>query len=674
MFVLCTGSELLRNCSAQTHPMATKRRRLHGVAGAAGVSSSALASILEHVRANRDILDREVSARTINRDIAASFAVTCGESHTLHIKGEPRFQWRHASLQALLVELCSRSSVYSRLLEDALASVPPGRPLHLLLYLDEVSPGNILKPANNRKFWAFYVGFKEFSAAALTHALAWLPVAVLRTSIAKKVQGGLSACVLCLLRAFFAGTASLSAVGVLLPWQEPRLLHVRFGNLLGDEAALRQVYDSKGASGLLPCISCKNVVMRGSGLEAHSDYLVPLLCPDHRQLDMSSNEDHWRKQDLLCEQQHVLGKGAFGELEKSIGANCNPDGLLRDVPMRSHFLPASALTYDAMHVLFANGVMNLELHLLVKAARERLRLRYRDFRAKLAAWSWPDVRRRAGHDLLEVFSDAREAVSHDAFKASAAEVLAVYPWLHFVALHELAQHQCVQAEVASFSALCKVASSVMSLKSGAPWQDVALRLPALINEYLARFAVAYPGEERPKHHFLHHLPNQISRDRCLLDCWVHERKHSRLKTAAAHVDNTSNYEASALSKTLSDQMHQLADDACFRDGLVGASCQCPLQLWRMPVRVARAAASGGLRVGSGDFLIADGHMGEVTACLEVGSSIYFACTAYAKTASVVDGVSRWKASDDQYIVSRDLHAIFLASCWRVDADGVVIVP
>ena len=158
------------------------------------MSSSALASILEYVRANRDILDHEVSTRTINRDIAGAFAIQCEESHTLKIKGKPEFQWRHASLQSLLVELCSRNSVYNRLLEEALASVPRGRPLHLLLYLDEVSPGNILKPASHCRFGTFYVGLKEFSAATLTHALAWLPVAVLRTSVAKNVQGGLSAC------------------------------------------------------------------------------------------------------------------------------------------------------------------------------------------------------------------------------------------------------------------------------------------------------------------------------------------------------------------------------------------------------------------------------------------------------------------------------------------------
>ena len=166
-------------------------------------------------------------------------------------------------------------------------------------------------------------------------------------------------------------------------------------------------------------------------------------------------------------------------MERSIGATCNPDGILADAALRTVFLPRDALTYDAMHILLSNGIMAEEIHLLLEAARAQLGMRYRDLRARLQAWSWPGEQGRSGGEVADIFSDAREAVSRESFKASAGEVVTVFPWLHFLAATELSGHHGIMRNVvASFTALCKVAATVMSVKKGAPWQGVVAKLPA----------------------------------------------------------------------------------------------------------------------------------------------------------------------------------------------------
>ena len=45
--------------------------------------------------------------------------------------------------------------------------------------------------------------------------------------------------------------------------------------MLADEAALKSMFEFKGASGLLPCPLCSNVVLRSSGLHEFDGTLKP---------------------------------------------------------------------------------------------------------------------------------------------------------------------------------------------------------------------------------------------------------------------------------------------------------------------------------------------------------------------------------------------------------------
>ena len=75
--------------------------------------------------------------------------------------------------------------------------------LHAIWYLDEVTPGNVLRPDNARKFWAVYVSFRQYGTTALSKEALWMVAGVIRTKTASEVRGGISAIMRQLMRSFF---------------------------------------------------------------------------------------------------------------------------------------------------------------------------------------------------------------------------------------------------------------------------------------------------------------------------------------------------------------------------------------------------------------------------------------------------------------------------------------
>ena len=101
---------------------------------------------------NVDGAFRRATEELYDTDIAATLP--------LQLRTGRVFDWPIARPQALVRSLVP----ISRSLRAAIANVPSSyaEPWHIVLYLDEVTPGNIATPMNSRKFVAFYWTFKEF--------------------------------------------------------------------------------------------------------------------------------------------------------------------------------------------------------------------------------------------------------------------------------------------------------------------------------------------------------------------------------------------------------------------------------------------------------------------------------------------------------------------------------
>ena len=147
---------------------AAKSQRIAALrSGLPYVSQSALGAILRLAR--DDMLPEATSRRCVAqaRDDAARTRTLLGELHQAVTLAEG-IEVEMCNPGAMLLH-CSEFTAVQVLLERALANKGPVAPLHVILYADEVTPGNQLAAKTARKTLAFYLTIQEFGQAALAN-------------------------------------------------------------------------------------------------------------------------------------------------------------------------------------------------------------------------------------------------------------------------------------------------------------------------------------------------------------------------------------------------------------------------------------------------------------------------------------------------------------------------
>ena len=169
------------------------------------------------------------------------------------------FDWDICRPSAL-VQRCVRASAAMRRLFARVPSSPTS-PWLIVLAHDEVTPGAVLRPNNKRKFLSFYMSFLQFGHAALRQNCCWFPLGIIRSTVLKKVDGGVSCALRMMLRAMLLQDGGNFVDGVVLDLDAgPTMFFAQFRSHLGDEAALSRGLSCKGASGIRPCIRCANLL------------------------------------------------------------------------------------------------------------------------------------------------------------------------------------------------------------------------------------------------------------------------------------------------------------------------------------------------------------------------------------------------------------------------------
>ena len=137
------------------------------------------------------------------------------EEHTLSLEraGDApasSFAWVTATPQRIMSYYCKESEHYQLLLTELWTRCP--NTWNLVLYTDEISPGAILRPIVKKKSYVWYVSLLELRGL-LYRTDVWMPIAILRSSIVKRLAGGLSEATRILLRSMFLGPAGLCTAG-----------------------------------------------------------------------------------------------------------------------------------------------------------------------------------------------------------------------------------------------------------------------------------------------------------------------------------------------------------------------------------------------------------------------------------------------------------------------------
>ena len=314
------------------------------------------------------------------------------------------------------------------------------------------------------------VSILEWGPSKLQLEAAWLPVAVIRSSISnKQVEGGFSACAKALLRRWFVAEPRLQSDGVLMkcgPGNTPALLFLTFGCTLSDEAALKAFWSSKGASAISPCWKCwvTNFLKGESLVEYDATKMLRDIRCGRGEFDLVSDGDRHIQADVLTNCKAKVTAEKFDMLEKAYGLNYTPQGVLWDLDLREIVLPQSGSRYDAVHCFLCGGIVNEEVDFLLERMHDlsppitfELLNTYFD-----AAWCAAQVfnGRLDKRMACDVFSKQRETYfkNEGKFRPNASQMLFVVPVLaHFMQTVADVRMKLPE-ETASLAALSEVGS------------------------------------------------------------------------------------------------------------------------------------------------------------------------------------------------------------------------
>ena len=389
----------------------------------------------------------------------------------------------------------------------------------------------------------------------------------LRTKWIKTVKGGVSNLTRRILRDAFCGEKSVAIAGVGIPptsnAEVIQMVKIFFAAIIGDEEALNAMCFSKGASGVLPCLSCSAVnkpleTDKAKGIKPLSDRdaaIVDISCPDISLVGLRSDADIWDICDGL--EEASPNKEFLKELEHVTGVKFDIDTLLFDRELRRFVGPASSVTSDPLHILFSNGLLGAEMMLFLNWLKTAYpkgpsgkEAYFNELRSVGEDW----------HPKTLIFNESREKSSKDSatLKAGASELLSGYPLMRRFILDTFGADS-PELQVRSILLLFQICDGFRLLNKHLPDAEqevVRNHLRTVVREYLVAFKAAYGIEHvRFKHHQLLHWLEQFPQ----LSCFCMERKHITAKQCMVNTTKFQHIAKGSLIRMMNHQVRKLED-------------------------------------------------------------------------------------------------------------------
>ena len=450
------------------------------------------------------------------------------------------------------------------------------KPWGLVLYTDEVTPGNALSPDLTRKSQACYMSFLELGHAALARESAWLCLLVHRSNQVRHVFGKMAQVIGALLKIMFpVDGGNLHTTGIQMSSEsgESLRLHIKLKTMVQDGAAHKEIWQIKGDSGMRMCVGCDII-------NSNSDLLQYAAAGDLKQnvikvCDLEFTTDaEARSAANRLKSYHDANVQGFERLSMVIGFTYCSYMLLNDAALVDVVFPVSQFMHDWMHGLFASGVFNLTLHLLLETLEGAGRMHDVYDRLFDYVGSWHLPRRLSNvSNLQEIFNNKRRSGNKKggSFRAAASEGLSIVPilafWLRAIVLPVV--DDAAKPACEAFLAFAGVAECFYSVARGVVKPK---QLRKAVEAFLAAFVAAF-GDEwfTPKMHWLLHYARELGIHKTLLACFVHERKHKCIRRYACPTVNTRSFERTVLEEITCQQLWDLNAPGTFKFdiGLVG---------------------------------------------------------------------------------------------------------
>ena len=116
------------------------------------------------------------------------------------------------------------------------------RPLQTIVYGDEMTPGNPLRPDEGRGSWQWSFSIVEFPNHVLHSHAGWIHITTLRSSVLKKLTGGVPMLAKHILHTLFLGTHNFAdGFYVKAPGGGMRPIRATIMGFLADEKGLKEI-------------------------------------------------------------------------------------------------------------------------------------------------------------------------------------------------------------------------------------------------------------------------------------------------------------------------------------------------------------------------------------------------------------------------------------------------
>ena len=639
---------------------------LHG-----GITNQQLLSL---VQANGQVrLPTEgVSASTISDATRGRYLAIRVTKQLDRESGGP-YQWSFCCPNLMLSMLISESeelqALYSRALDETPNSMD--KPWSLAIGFDEFAPGNKLKVDNRRKAMVLSFNFLELGAHALASDATWLTPIVVLHSVSADVVGGWAAMLREYIRHQLLSANGLMTSGVAIVLHGRTVnLFARLTNILSDGDGLRMAYDWKGSSSIKPCLKHWNIFKKDSGMiEGPDPSWVEITSANHRSHLRWSSGDAAQAMDLLIKAEEQVAAGTmtkvrFDNMCKIQGFNPNPRGLLADKELGHHISFMDVATYDWAHCALQDGSLSSEVQAFVESTGIPLR----DIRSFLQdrTWRFPLSHTRKARCVWRVFEECRKSEEAHKLKCSASELLSMYGLLrNMIETRNLAPGT-PQRE--SFEACCKVIDVLLLTKrGGVDIREGSAAMLTLLDNYMAAHLRAYGGNGiRPKHHWMFDVAEQLARDLMVLDMFVIERLHLRVKKLADTRSALHSFSDSVLASLLCSQVHALRSKE-FGNRMVGNLVPMP----GFPTaQLADSIEVYGMTISVHDVVVHAGGIGQVLACCKEEDQL--ACIVSVMPVVATVGCSFTCRTSSQRAVWK-IEQILPALAWKREGDGNVTV-
>ena len=469
-----------------------------------------------------------------------------------------------ANLLVYMMAIYRQDGSWTKLVQQHHAECPGtiSDPWGLILYCDEIIPGNVLGRAE-RKVWTIYATFLQFGDH-LSHEDAWLTISVERSTFVATLDGGIAQMMGHVLQSIFC-----------CPIQDPRLgfrlkatsgdttLFFNLSMVLADGAAQKQVWSSKGDSGTKFCLLCANVHGQVAKHADEEPYEFHCATTQYSQLRLVTDQELLDSYQRLHTRSSSCTKKAFAQWQQATGLTYSRHALMLNQPLleKGIIRPATQFCHDWMHGVLQGTAPCVLYHLFTSLATECFDC-YGFFEKYFQCWEYPKGW-KASH-FHQLFEKKKMEKSKNArkFSCTAAECLAIYPIVrHCMCTIIQPQGLAVEA-VDAFLAMSEV---IDQCHGGVQWKATTWHsLLSAVERANAAFEVAWPEETMiKKWHWHLHLPDALSRFSNLPSCFTAERKHKSISALATKLQKTTSYEKHLLQQVPSNEICTLQHPELF---------------------------------------------------------------------------------------------------------------